>query len=78
MVYHGTGVHCLGAQALMVFDWMGHGRNRAKLVSHSPVQQAHEVKCRQCGMIDSQQHPILQYKHASLIAIRANARTKRY
>jgi hypothetical protein len=59
--------------AMMVFDWMGHGRNRAKLASQSPVQQAHEAKCRQCGLIDSQQH-LLECKHAPLTAIRANAR----
>jgi hypothetical protein len=56
-------------QTLMIFDWMGHGRNRAKLASYFPVQQAYEAKCWQCGMIDSQQHPILQCKHAPLIAI---------
>jgi hypothetical protein len=42
---------------------MGHGRNRAKLASQSPVQQAHEAKCRQCGLIDSHQH-LLECKHA--------------
>jgi hypothetical protein len=63
-------------QAFILFDWMGHGRNRAKLASHSQLQQAHEAKCRQCNIIDSQQQPILQCKHAPLIAIRANARTK--
>jgi hypothetical protein len=41
-------------RALLIFDWMEHGRNRAKLTSHSPVQQSHEAKCQQCGMIDSQ------------------------
>ena len=40
-------------RALIVFDWMGHGRNRAKLTSHSPLQQAHEAKCRQCRMLYS-------------------------
>jgi hypothetical protein len=37
-------------RALLVFDRMGHGRNRAKLASHSSVQLAHEAKCRQCGL----------------------------
>jgi hypothetical protein len=55
---------------------MGHGQNRVKLTSHFLVHQAHEAICWQCGMIDSQQHLILQCKHAPLIATRANARTK--
>jgi hypothetical protein len=50
-------------QALILYDWMGHGRNYAKLASHSQVQQAHEAKSWQC-------------KHTPLISIRANARTK--
>jgi hypothetical protein len=30
--------YCAAARrALIVFDWMGHNRNRAKLASHSPV-----------------------------------------
>jgi hypothetical protein len=62
--------------ALIVFDWMGYGRNRAKLASHSPVQQAHGAKCRQYGTIDSQQHMMLQCKHGHLVTIRATACTK--
>jgi hypothetical protein len=53
---------------------MEHGRNR--LASRSSVQQTHQAKYWQCGMIDSQQHPILQCKHAPLIAVQENARTK--
>jgi hypothetical protein len=30
-------------RALLMFDWMGHERNRANLASHSPVQQAYEA-----------------------------------
>jgi hypothetical protein len=54
---------------------MVYGRNRAKLASYSPVQQAHEAKYRQCGLIDSQQH-LLECKHVPLTAMRANARTE--
>jgi len=61
-------------RALIVFDWMGHGRNRAKLTSLSPTQQQHEAKCRQCGMPDSQQHLLLECSHAPLNAIRCDGR----
>jgi hypothetical protein len=63
-------------RALIVFDWMGHGRNRAKLESHSPNQQAHEAKCRQCRLMDSQEHLMLECTHGPLNAIRCAARTK--
>jgi hypothetical protein len=55
---------------------MGHGRNRVKLASRSPVEQANGAKCEQCGLIDSQQHPTLQCKYGQLVAILANARTE--
>jgi hypothetical protein len=80
MVYHGPGVHCLGVQdkgqillclvgeLLIVFDWMGHKCNRAKLAFYVPVQWAYKAKCWQCSLIDSQQK-LLEFKHAPLITI---------
>ena len=63
-------------RALIVFDWMGHGRNRAKMCSNNPVQKQLEEKCRICGMIDSQQHLLLECTHAPLTDIRAEAHKK--
>jgi hypothetical protein len=38
---------CAAARrALIVLTWMEHGRNRAKLASHSPAQRVHEEKYR--------------------------------
>jgi hypothetical protein len=62
-------------RAVIVFDWMGHGRNRAKLPSLNPTQRDHERKCRQCGRVDSQQHIMLECTYPPLNAIRCSART---
>ena len=63
-------------RALLVFDWMGHGRNRAKLSSLSPAQKAHEAKCRQCHRMDSQEHTMLECTHAPLTPIRCKAKAE--
>jgi hypothetical protein len=63
-------------RALIVFDWMGHGRNRAKLSSLSAQQKIHEAKCRHCRHPDSQEHGLLECTHEPLTAIRNSAKVK--
>jgi len=61
-------------RTLLAFDWIGHGRNRAKLSSLTPEQRAHTEKCVLCGMKDSQQHCMLECPHPPFTAIREIAR----
>ena len=57
-------------RTLLAFDWIGHGRNRAKLSSLTTEQRALTAKCVLCGMKDSQQHCMLECPHPPFTAIR--------
>jgi hypothetical protein len=62
-------------RAVIIFDWMGHGRNRAKPASLTPLQKTQIEKCTRCQRPDSQQHIILECSHPPFNAIRCSART---
>ena len=61
-------------RALILFDWLGHGRNRAKLHEVGTLQHAHVSKCRHCGLPDSQAHCMLDCTHRSYDPLRKEAR----
>ena len=60
----------------IVFDWVGHGRNRAKINRPTPTEPTPVNQCRLCGQLDSQQHCMLACPDARLIKIRSTARDK--
>jgi len=49
-----------GRRTLILFDWLGHGRNRAKPTTLSSEEKLKTAKCRLCGQLDSQQHCMLE------------------
>jgi hypothetical protein len=62
-----------GRRTLVAFDWLGHGRNRAKPTTLSQDQKQQEAKCHLCGQLDSQQHCMLDCTHSSFTTIRHSA-----
>ena len=60
-------------RTLIIFDWLGHGRNRAKLCNLHPDQRAAVARCPHCSMLDNQSHCILECTFAPLHAIRRAA-----
>ena len=64
-------------RALIVFDWVGHGRNRSKQCALHPAQQAQVAKCPHCPcLIDDQAHCMLECTHLPFRALRNTAKTK--
>ena len=63
-------------RALIIFDWLAHGANRAKLYKLHPVQQATEAQCRHCGQPDTQEHCMLDCSLPQFTSIRRAARVK--
>jgi hypothetical protein len=63
-------------RALIVYDWLGHGRNRAKMCQLHPAQQAHIMKCPHCGAQDDQAHCMLECPHPPFHAPRHKAKTR--
>jgi hypothetical protein len=61
-------------RALIIFDWVGHGRNRAKTSALSSEKRAATAKCGLCGQLDSQRHCMLECTHHQFTAIRRAAR----
>ena len=63
-------------RSLKLFDWIGHGRNLAKM-QNDPVRKAQVGKRPQCGKLDSQNHCMLTCdKDIDLDCIRRAARIK--
>ena len=60
-------------RSLVAYDWIGHGRNRAKPKQLSDENRAETAKCYLCGDIDSQNHCMLDCPHPSLTPIREQA-----
>jgi hypothetical protein len=57
-------------RSLIMYDWMGHGRNRSK--RHlSPTSEP--VCCPHCNGVDDQQHIMLDCPHLDLIPLRKTA-----
>jgi hypothetical protein len=61
-------------RALIIFDWLGHGRNRSKQCKLHPAQADQIQKCPHCNQLDDQQHCMLQCSFAPLTLIRSTAR----
>jgi hypothetical protein len=61
-------------RALAIFDWVGHGRNRAKNSALSPEKRAATAKCGLCGQVDYQRHCMLECTHHQFTAICRAAR----
>ena len=59
-----------GRRALVAYDWIGHGRNRAKPPQLSQEERTIVEKCYLCGQMDSQAHCMLDCPHPPLIALR--------
>ena len=65
-------------RALIVFDWIGHGRNRAKTCALHPDQKAAAARCHHCGQEDHQAHCMLSCPHQKFIPIRRTAKIKQH
>jgi hypothetical protein len=60
-------------RALVVFDWLGHGRNLALMATTAPVIER-VSKCPHCKQLDSQRHLMLECPHHSHLPTREVAR----
>ena len=63
-----------GRRALIAFDWIGHGRNRAKSTKLSHENTIKTGKCRLCGETDSQQHCMIDCTHPPFDLVRKEAK----
>jgi hypothetical protein len=63
-----------GRRALIAFDWIGHGRNRAKPLHLSTAERETLSKCSICGQPDSQAHCMLACQHPPFHKLRTKAR----
>ena len=64
-------------RTMTAFDWIGHGRNRAKLTpDYSSGQLSPDSQCRLCGALDSQEHCMLECTHPKMTPLRAKAHQK--
>ena len=68
-----TSYWALARRTLMVFDWLGHGRNRAKMQTKATAK-ARERRCTHCHQPDSQRHCILACPHHRFTEIRTEGR----
>jgi hypothetical protein len=63
-------------RSLIVYDWLGHGRNRAKMCNLHPAQKQQIEKCPHCSALDSQAHCMLECTHPPFTAPRLAAKQK--
>ena len=63
-------------RTLVVYDWLGHGRNRAKQCALTPAQQEQVARCPHCQQLDSQAHCMIDCSFSSFSPIRHRAKTK--
>jgi len=68
-----TSSWALARRTLMVFDWLGHGRNRAKMKT-TLAEKTRERKCPHCHQPDSQGHCMLACRNPRFTEIRTEAR----
>lgn len=61
-------------RTMTAFDWIGHGRNRAKLTPNPHTRHSiPDSQCRLCGALDSQQHCMLECTHPQMTPLREAA-----
>jgi hypothetical protein len=65
-----------GRRALVAYDWIGHGRNRAKPDHLTPEDRAATSKCHLCQQQDSQAHCMLDCPHPQICDVRTEARSE--
>ena len=46
-------------RALIIFDWLGHGRNKAKPIPRGTLAHDIAAQCPHCSALDSQEHSML-------------------
>ena len=63
-------------RTLVIYDWLGHGRNRAKQCALTPEQQAQAACCSHCQQPDSQAHCMLDCTFPLYAPIRQRAKTR--
>ena len=63
-------------RALLIFDWLGHGRNRAKTKTPGSAQQLAASLCVHCKQPDSQAHCMLACPMTKLTPLRKSARVQ--
>jgi hypothetical protein len=63
-------------RTLIVFDWVGHGRNRGKQCALHPAQRTQVEKCPHCQQYDDQAHCMLECPHQPFTALRNTAKTQ--
>jgi hypothetical protein len=60
-------------RALIIYDWVGHGRNRGKQCNLHPAQRTQVEKCPHCTKFDDQAHCMLECTHTPFNALRTTA-----
>ena len=60
-------------RTLLIYDWIGHGRNRAKMCTN-PSDKRQQRLCRHCRQPDSQKHCMLACPNPAFTRIRSEAR----
>jgi hypothetical protein len=70
---HNRSYWAAARRTVVAFDWIGHGRNRAKITTLPDEERLQTSKCTLCGQTDSQAHCMLHCTHTSFTAIRKTA-----
>ena len=63
-------------RTLIIYDWLGHGRNRAKMCQLHPAQQQQIAQCPHCKGHDDQAHCMLECPHQPFTAPRQHAKKR--
>jgi len=71
-----TSFWAAGRRSLIILDWLGHGRNRAKMKPQNTPEWIEAGRCVHCRLPDSQEHCMLQCNHAAFTPIRRTARVE--
>ena len=65
-------------RTLIVFDWLGHGRNLAKMSNTTVEERTRISQCKCCGQPDSRHHSILECTNPQFAEIRATAKIQQH
>jgi len=63
-------------RSLIMFDWIGHGRNLAKMIPRHTTRHDQVAACPHCKLPDNQAHCMLDCPYQTFIPIRKQARAE--
>jgi hypothetical protein len=63
-------------RSLIIFDWIGHGRNLAKMIPRHTTRHDQVAACSHCNLPDNQAHCMLDCPYQLFIPIRKQARAE--